>query len=84
MNAFVTPRVSLRNPRNSQIESVNSLDGSPYPLTTEGVNETSMKKGQASNWKKGKIHDKKVIEAQLRGDNSLNHLTEKPGGKKKK
>ena len=43
-----------------------------------------MKKGQASNWKKGKIHDKKVIEAQLRGDNSLNHLTEKPGGKKKK
>lgn len=43
-----------------------------------------MKKGQASGWKKGKIHDRKVIEAQLKGDNSLNHLTEKKGGRKKK
>ncbi len=35
-----------------------------------------MRKGQASGHKKGKIHDKKIIEAQLRGDTSLNHVTE--------
>lgn len=37
-----------------------------------------MKKGQASSWKKGKIHSKAVIEAQLRGDQTFNQLIENP------
>ena len=43
-----------------------------------------MRKGEAKLRNNSKIHSKKIIEAQLRGDTSLNHITENRHKRKKK